>query len=46
MAPGRVCLGAIAGAHGVRGLVRLKSFTEAPEAIAENVGCFVDALGA
>jgi 16S rRNA processing protein RimM len=27
----RVCLGAIAGAHGVRGLVRIKSFTEAPE---------------
>lgn len=30
----RVCLGVIAGAHGVRGLVRIKSFTEAPEDIA------------
>ena len=27
----RVCLGAIAGAHGVRGLVRIKSFTEEPD---------------
>lgn len=27
----RVCLAAIAGAHGVRGLVKLKAFTEAPE---------------
>jgi 16S rRNA processing protein RimM len=26
----RVCLGAIAGAHGVRGLVKIKSFTEDP----------------
>lgn len=34
MARERVCLGAIAGAHGVRGLVKLKSFTEVPEAIA------------
>lgn len=30
----RLCLGAIAGAHGVRGEVRLKSFTEDPLAIA------------
>jgi 16S rRNA processing protein RimM len=30
----RVCLGAIAGAHGVRGLVRVKSFTAEPQAIA------------
>jgi 16S rRNA processing protein RimM len=29
----RVCVGQIAGAHGVRGLVRVKSFTEAPEAV-------------
>ncbi|MHA1600328.1 MAG: ribosome maturation factor RimM [Alphaproteobacteria bacterium] len=29
----RICVGAIAGAHGVRGLVRLKSFTERPEDI-------------
>ena len=34
MGEARVCLGAIAGAHGVRGLVRVKSFTEAPEDIA------------
>ena len=27
----RVCLGAIAGAHGVRGQVRIKAFTEIPE---------------
>ncbi len=27
----RVCLGVVAGVHGVRGLVRIKSFTEAPE---------------
>ncbi len=27
----RVCVAAVAGAHGVRGLVRLKSFTEVPE---------------
>lgn len=26
----RICLGAIAGAHGVRGLVKIKSFTEEP----------------
>ena len=30
----RLCLGAIAGAHGVRGDVRLKSFTENPLDIA------------
>ena len=30
----RVCLGAIAGAHGVRGEMRVKTFTEAPENIA------------
>lgn len=34
MAAERVCLGAIAGAHGVRGLVKVKSFTERPEDIA------------
>ena len=28
-----ICVGALAGAHGVRGDVRLKSFTEDPEAI-------------
>jgi 16S rRNA processing protein RimM len=31
----RVCVAAVAGAHGVRGLVRLKVFTERPEAVAE-----------
>jgi 16S rRNA processing protein RimM len=31
---GRVCVGQIVGAHGVRGLVRLKSFTEDPAAVA------------
>ena len=30
----RVCLGAFAGAHGVRGLVKIKSFTAVPEDIA------------
>ena len=30
----RICLGVIAGAHGVRGLVRIKSFTAAPRDIA------------
>jgi 16S rRNA processing protein RimM len=29
-----ICIGAVAGAHGVRGLVRIKSFTERPEAVA------------
>lgn len=31
----KICVGMIAGAHGVRGLVRLRSFTEDPEAIVE-----------
>lgn len=30
----RVCVGAIAGAHGVRGAVRIKSFTAQPEDVA------------
>jgi 16S rRNA processing protein RimM len=30
----RVCLGVITGAHGVRGLVRVKSFAETPEDVA------------
>lgn len=30
----RLCLAAIAGAHGVRGLVKLKTFTEVPESVA------------
>ena len=31
MGRARICLGVIAGAHGVRGLVRLRAFTERPE---------------
>ena len=34
MAETRLCVGVITGAHGVRGLVRIKSFTEAPENLA------------
>ncbi|MEQ8354953.1 MAG: ribosome maturation factor RimM [Kiloniellaceae bacterium] len=30
----RVCLGVMVGAHGVRGLVKVKSFTEVPEDVA------------
>ncbi len=30
----RVCVGAIAGAHGVKGLVKIKSFTEKPKDVA------------
>jgi 16S rRNA processing protein RimM len=30
----RVCLGAVAGAHGVRGLVKVKPFTESPDDVA------------
>lgn len=29
----RVCLGAITGAHGIKGAVRIKSFTEQPKAV-------------
>lgn len=35
MAPDRICVGAIAGAFGVRGEVRLKSFCAEPRAIAD-----------
>jgi len=31
----RICLGVITGAHGIKGWVRVKSFTAAPEAIAD-----------
>ena len=31
----KICVGAIVGAHGVRGLVRLRSFTDDPESIFE-----------
>jgi len=34
MAESRICVGVIAGAHGVRGLVRVKSFTAEPSDIA------------
>ncbi|MGB0498037.1 MAG: ribosome maturation factor RimM, partial [Rubricella sp.] len=34
MTAARVCVAAIAGAFGVRGEVRLKSFTSDPEAVA------------
>jgi 16S rRNA processing protein RimM len=34
MAPDRICVGAISGAFGVGGEVRLKSFCAQPEAIA------------
>ncbi len=30
----RICVGVVAGAHGVRGLVRVKSFTEEPRDVA------------
>lgn len=40
-----VCVGAIAGAFGVRGEVRLKSFCADPEAVAEY-GPLIDASGA
>lgn len=44
-APSLVCLGAVAGAHGVKGLVRLKSFTARAEDIAAY-GPLRDAGGA
>ncbi len=34
-ARGRACLGAFAGAHGVKGETKIKTFTEAPENIAD-----------
>ncbi len=34
MGEARLCLGVITGAHGVRGLVKVKSFTEVPEDVA------------
>jgi len=34
MSETRVCLGAFAGPHGVRGLLKVKSFTEVPEDVA------------
>lgn len=43
--PKRVCVGAIAGVHGVRGLVRVKSFTQTPSAVAAY-GELTDETGA
>jgi len=40
----RICLGAIAGVHGVKGGVRIKSFTETPEDIAAY-GMLTDETG-
>ena len=40
----RICIGAIAGVHGVRGAVRIKSFTENPAALAAYDG-LVDEQG-
>jgi 16S rRNA processing protein RimM len=40
----RICVGQILGAHGVRGLVKLASFTEDPEAIAQY-GALTDEAG-
>lgn len=40
----RVCVGAITGAHGVRGLVRLKSFTAEPKDVA-SYGTLHDETG-
>ncbi len=34
MANSQVCVGVVAGAHGVRGLLRVKSFTEEPKDVA------------
>ena len=40
----RVCLGEVVGAHGVKGLVRVRPFTEEPEAIAAY-GALTDQRG-
>jgi len=31
---GRICVGIVTGAHGVKGLIKVKPFTESPEAVA------------
>ena len=38
----RVCLGAVASPHGVRGLVRVKAFTDQPEDIASYGAVFLE----
>ncbi len=40
----RLCLGVIAGAHGLQGVVRIKTFTALPEAIVDY-GTLEDAVG-
>jgi len=40
----RVCVGIITGAHGVRGLVKIKSYTEDPESLV-NYGAITDESG-
>lgn len=40
----KICVGMIAGAHGIRGLVRLRSFTEVPEDVA-SYGALTDESG-
>jgi len=45
LAEARVCLGVVGAPHGVRGAVRIKSFTDAPEAIA-GYGALEDESGA
>lgn len=40
----KICIGMIAGAHGIRGLVRIRSFTEAPQDIA-SYGDLTDESG-
>jgi 16S rRNA processing protein RimM len=44
MSEQRVCMGVVGAPHGVRGAVRIKSFTDAPEAIA-NYGALEDESG-
>ena len=41
----RVCMGVVGAPHGVRGAVRIKSFTDAPEAVADY-GALADESGA
>jgi 16S rRNA processing protein RimM len=45
VAGSRVCLGVVGAPHGVRGAVRIKSFTDAPDAIA-SYGALEDESGA
>ena len=45
MGASSLCLGVVAGAHGLRGAVRVKTFTALPEAIADY-GPLRDAAGA